>query len=309
MLANSLDQNFIRSFPKQIYSSVNKGNTVWGIVESSQKFRLVPQIILMEIENIDRPDPAAKIPLQDTSIDIIISKKKKKISNFFKMNPELKKNKNFRKSSSQSKNNLFFEDVDDNDLKKSGQEKSNVFETGDTPPPSDSFNTNNMSTLYFHKHHPNFLVNKSPMEALLSNKFMSNHDINEMGESKLKDSKMNSIQNSLVPFSLKSDAHRMSEINNAHEIVGFYFNKHLEFGSEKEYHGDSSCFFFKLHRLNIEIFRPVGARKKYFRVSSQGIFLGTGFVHKARVSSLQINYLNDSVKLTIINKRGWRRVV
>ena len=62
------------------------------------------------------------------------------------------------------------------------------------------------------------------------------------------------------------------EINQ--EVIGFFFNQHLEFGNESDYFGNSSCFFFKFVNNRIQIYKPIAGMSKYFRVSSQGIFIG-----------------------------------
>jgi hypothetical protein len=89
---------------------------------------------------------------------------------------------------------------------------------------------------------------------------------------------MNSINGSFHPFSIKSEIYKSHNIPKNQEIIGFYFNQHLEFGNESEYMGDSSCFIFRYSGDQIKAFKPNSGKSKYFRTSSQGIFIGLGFI-------------------------------
>jgi hypothetical protein len=115
------------------------------------------------------------------------------------------------------------------------------------------------------------------MNHLLNNKYLSKDElVADHDESRFHDDKeLSSFHGSMYPFSIKSDHHRSHHVPKHQDIIGFYFNQHLEFGNDSTYNGDSSCFIFKyIDHHHIKAYKPVAGKSKYFKVTSQGIFIG-----------------------------------
>lgn len=119
---------------------------------------------------------------------------------------------------------------------------------------------------------------QSPLEALSDKRYLSNSEIPvdfDKSQSRMQDDKSISLmQTSLIPFSVRSEVYKSHNLPPGQEIIGFYFNQHLEFSDEASYAGNSSCFMFKFQENKIMVYKPLPGKWKYFRVSSQGIFIG-----------------------------------
>ena len=93
MLMQTISTSYLKSFPKLIYSNKHHGQTIYNVVENSQKFKFIPHILILQIENIDKSH-AEKEDNGNTSIDHMINKKhgasfdsiEDKTLNFFKKN-------------------------------------------------------------------------------------------------------------------------------------------------------------------------------------------------------------------------------
>lgn len=92
MLNNHLAKTYSHSFPKQIYSNKHNGQNIYNIVENSRLFKLIPQILVLQIENLDCPtEPKAEnnfsVSIDNLAIDDVgnqISNMDRKKFNFFK---------------------------------------------------------------------------------------------------------------------------------------------------------------------------------------------------------------------------------
>ena len=93
MLLGNISPSYLKSFPKLIFSNKSHGQAIYNVVQNSQKFKFIPQILILHIENIDRPYQEKEEPV-DVSIDGVINKKygasfdsiENKDLNFFKKN-------------------------------------------------------------------------------------------------------------------------------------------------------------------------------------------------------------------------------
>lgn len=236
---------------------------------------------MLQVENLDPPkDPANQCSISVEDADLRngpgqFSGISARNPNFFKKKTdpikyvsENRRNLNWHRQKPITKNENYFKEPSP-DI--SGEKH---FETSDGNLPSQFLPSSNALP----SPSPLTAEIRSPLEALSDKRYLSNSEIPQefdRSQSKLSDAKSNSImQTSLIPFSVRSEVYKPHELPRGQEIVGFYFNQHLEFGDESSYSGNSSCFMFKFRNNRIEVFKPLPGRWKYFRVSSQGIFIG-----------------------------------
>ena len=88
------------------------------------------------------------------------------------------------------------------------------------------------------------------------------------------------INESINPIHIESHLN-MSEIEHPymaqnHQIIGVYLNQHLEFVHNENdgYLGDESVFMFRFDGNNLRVYRAKPNHFKYFKVSTEGIFIG-----------------------------------
>lgn len=313
-------KSFKTSFPKLIFSKKRHGSFVNNLIERSSLYKMVPQVLLLEIINKDAPlqrktsDVRPKKPSKqhsiNTSLEQIVDFNSRRTPKYFPTNS----------IPSKLQSNFFKKHTPDHSgLESNKANRPNVFFNSNFDEPSESdqqtADTKTAKTRYadlaqrrssLSELHPmnknltqqkgNFERNRfssknSPKNSLLVSQFSQNNKTSR-GHSLMKDHfsydksifhSQSFINESINPVHIDSYNH-LSEIeghfiNRNHEIIGVYLNQHLDYGDNANdgYVGDQSVFAFRFINHNLHVYKANPNNFRYFKASSQGIFIGRNF--------------------------------
>lgn len=235
--------NYQKSFPKQIFSSATHGSSIYNLIRESEKFKLVPQILVFLVENIDMTQPSE---LKHTNSNAFQKKNLFDVSIDIGMDNPLRKMKSSSNISLQSK-------ILDESHEQIQSRHSSIY--------------NSKINMSHHRH-----------SSILNSKMNRNVSLVQTADKEpIKTDNLFFAQESFQKISLASEIEIPNNSKNPKlHVFGIFVNQHFQFLSSRQDNcfGDDSSFFFYLNQNKIQTFSPNLKKRKFLHVNSQNIFLG-----------------------------------